>query len=85
MELDDLVKRLMKREMGRELLKGIKSCTPEHPIIYLDDYKDLQEYRVLELFAEKGVLEETKKYFFSTFVLTPKGKNYFDHRGKNVL
>jgi len=74
----NLVNNLRKNYQGRQLLRGILSTSEEHPIMYLNFFKDFKEYKILHYLAENNILFEIKRnnIEYSEFVLTPEGRNY---------
>ncbi len=74
MDLELIVKYLKKK--NNELRQGILGSSKEHPIVYLDneDFKRLDEYKVLEFLAEKNYLYKNDDKGLIYFSLTPLGK-----------
>lgn len=74
MKLEELIKNL--KEKNRELLKGILSSTKEHPITYLNEFKDSSEYIILNTLSKNKVLEKEQNGNITYFILTKKGEDY---------
>lgn len=78
LRVKNLVNNLRKSYQGRQLLQGILSTSEEHPIIYLNFFKDLKEYKILRYLAKNNILFEIERNDreYSEFFLKPEGRNY---------
>lgn len=86
MNLDELVKHLIKSEKGKLLLLGIARMEDQESLMYLDEFKEdqdtKQEYQILRFFAQQGILSENHSTSerggsYSVFRMTEKGRQYF--------
>lgn len=75
MKLEEIVGYL--RNKNRDLLRGILSSSEEHPIVYLDDddFKELDEYKILDFLAENSYMKKEEHGRLIYFVLTELGKD----------
>ncbi len=71
MKLSDLIKDLIKSK--KDWLKEIARSDEKDPILYLNEYKTLDEYRLLHFLARNNILYEKENRVYSTFTITKKG------------
>ncbi len=66
-----MIKDLIKNK--KNWLNEIAKSDERNPILYLNNYKEEEEYKTLHLLAQNKILEERENRAYSTFTITQKG------------
>ena len=76
MELQKCLAYLFKNEDGKSLLKTILR-SDKNAIMYLSEFRELEECSVLLCLAGNNILNEDIKSNYSEFSITDYGREYF--------